>query len=50
MNIAIEDVKFLERKYGEKPANGMVWKLAKAGLTIWEIDDIMKKKKENKID
>jgi hypothetical protein len=40
-NIAIEDIKYLERLYKEEPTKGNVWKLAMEGKTLFQIIDIM---------
>jgi hypothetical protein len=45
-NIAIEDIKYLERLYKEEPTKGNVWKLAMEGKTLFQIIDIMDGKKE----
>jgi hypothetical protein len=45
MNIAIEDIKFLERKYNEESAKDIVWKLALEGKSYYEISEVMKKLK-----
>ena len=45
MNIAIEDIKFLERKYNDVPGKGMVMSLAEEGKDLWEIDEIMERLK-----
>jgi len=44
MNISIEDIKYLEKKYKEKPTNGKVWELAKEGKTFLEIKEILSSK------
>ena len=41
MNIAIEDIKFLERKYNEQSTQGEVWRLAQLGKSLLEIEKIM---------
>ncbi len=41
MNIAIEDIKYLERKYGEKSCEGDVWRLAQEGKYPYEIEILM---------
>jgi hypothetical protein len=48
MNIAIEDIKYLERKYQETPGKGKVYYLAMEGKYFSEIVDIMEKEKQNK--
>jgi len=47
MNIAIEDIKFLERFAKQEPCSGSVWRMAQEGKTYFEISVAVGHSKES---